>query len=132
MEGKCPFCDSQEIYTFENYDVVHCSIYGGYLSIYQDDAFAGPESDGECKICHPTRGISAIGDEFVKEVEDTSPFRTVAKGQGFLCEGCGHGVDFDRVKVFQVLFEKHDEKTCKHCTWHNIRSPENRIEKPSN
>lgn len=134
LGGKCPFCGSEEIYTFENYDVIRCSIYGGYLSLYQDEAFAGPNGDGPCKECMPTSGITsdAMGEAFVKEVEDTSPFQTVAEGQGFVCENCGHGVDFERVKAFQILFEKHDEDECRHCKWHNGKSPQNRVEKPSN
>jgi len=130
-EGKCPFCDGDIEQTFENYDIIYCSIYGGYLSIYQDAAFAGPEGDGYCRECRPTDPIR--DDDFsVEKVEGTSPFRTVVKGQGFLCESCNHGVYFDKLEVFQVLFEKHDEKKCKHCTWHNQHSASNPIKKPSN
>ena len=109
---------------------IYCSIYGGYLSIYQDAAYASSR-DGYCKECLPTDPIR--DDNYsVKKVEETSPFRTVVRGQGFLCENCKHGVYFDKLKVFQVLFEKHDEKTCEHCRWHNQRSPSNPVEKPSN
>ncbi|MGD0070894.1 MAG: hypothetical protein ABSB71_04975 [Candidatus Bathyarchaeia archaeon] len=129
-EGHCPFCDSEEIQDFENLDVAHCSVYGGYLSIYQDEAFAG--GDGMCKNCESTEDITSTGDDFIEEAEDTSPYRTIAKGNGFLCEECNHGVDFEKAKVFQVLFHNHDEKTCKHCTWHNSKSPDNKVEKPPN
>lgn len=127
-EGRCPFCNADIQQTFENDDVVHCSIYGGYLAIYQDAAFAG--EDGECKQCERmdplTEGFSK------KAFEETSPYREITEGQGFLCEECGHGVYFDKLKMFQELFKLHDEKTCKHCSWHNEHNPSNPVEKPAN
>lgn len=133
VEGKCPFCDDDSsLQTFENYDVIYCSIYDGYLGIYQDDAFAGPEGDGECKTCHRIDFYSGkTGNNFIEEAEGESPYREVVRGQGFLCENCGHGINFDKKEVFQVLFERHDEKACKHCTWHNQHDPNNPVKKPA-
>jgi len=134
MDGTCPFCDDDsQLQTFENLDVVRCAIYGGYLATYQCDAIAGPSGDGYCKSCPRIDFNSGkIGDAFIKDAEDESPFRKVVDGQGFLCENCHHGVNFDTNEVFQELFMKHDEKTCKHCTLHNQRDPTNPVKKPGN
>jgi hypothetical protein len=42
-EGNCPFCNDSEINYMENLDVIYCSIYGGYLSISQDDVLQAPK-----------------------------------------------------------------------------------------
>jgi hypothetical protein len=128
MEGKCPFCDADIIHTFENDEIIFCSGYGGYLVIYQDAAIAG--RDGLCKQCLST---DPLQDDYSNQYfEETSPYREIIKGQGFLCEECGHGVYFDEMKVFQELFKLHNENTCKHCLWHNNQSPNNPVKKPSN
>lgn len=133
-QGKCPLCDDETSFqSFDNLDVIHCSIYGGYLGINQDDALAGPNGEGHCKICHRINFDSGkTGDAFIEDAEGDSPYREVVKGRGFLCENCNHGINFDKKEVFQVLFQKHDEKTCKHCIWHNQRDSNNPVKKPDN
>lgn len=128
MEGKCPFCGENLEYTMDDETIVYCSQYGGYCTIYQDATYAG--QDGLCKNCVSMDPIQD-GKFYSKEkVEEMSYGRTVVKGQGFVCEYCHHGVYFDQLEAFQELFEKHDEKNCKHCSLHNQRSSNYPIQLP--
>ncbi len=127
-DSKCPFCGEPLGYTFNSEDIIYCSQYGGYCTIYQDATYAG--HDGLCKNCVSMDPIQD-GKNYSKEkVEGMSIGRSVMDGQGFLCEHCHHGINFDKMEVFQELFEKHDEKSCAHCSWHNQRSPNNPINQP--
>lgn len=48
IENKCPFCESEVVYNTKNLDVVSCSGYGCYVSLYDCESFG---DDGSCKNC---------------------------------------------------------------------------------
>jgi hypothetical protein len=103
MEGKCPFCDSDELATSEDGRLVFCTGYekGGYISLESCEAY-GEARDGYCKYC----------------VDEENVNREIVKGSAFLCEHCGHGVNFDKQELITDLFTHSDDKNCKHCKWH--------------
>jgi hypothetical protein len=112
QNGVCPWCGLEDgIAPFEGRDVRFCKFYGGYIAEAQCDV----QYDGECEGC---------------KYHDLHYYYLVAPG--FLCEQCHHGVHFGKRVAFQELFHKHDYDDCKHCTWHNTRSPSNPMQKPKN
>ena len=116
-ECVCPFCKSDQIYTSDNYDIIFCEAYGGYLSIYADSSYAGDK--GDCKNCIPSDPLMDGKSWSVEKCEETSPCRHVVKDPMFLCEECHHGVIFTKPpKMVKELF-LHPKEDCKHCNWHN-------------
>lgn len=117
IKSKCPFCDADIEFTSENYDIVKCNAYGGFLSIHADASYALDQ--GECKKCMPCDPLEDRSWS-VEKCEETSPYREVVKEDMFLCEQCHHGVLFSSPPemVKELFLHPGDEKECKHCRWH--------------
>ena len=107
-EGKCPFCDSENLVSSDNDDIVKCTGYenGGYLSEVSCETY-GHDGDGVCDTCGETNEYPLRGD---------------IKGDVYLCEDCHHGVNFTKMELITDLFEHHDNQPCKHCDWHKEKS----------
>ena len=126
LEGNCPFCNEPLEYTFEGCDVIYCDALRGYLSLYEDALFAGGHDP-----CNNCERIDPNDADFNQaRVGETSPVRHLVQGNGFICEQCNHGVDLEKLIAFQLVFRKHDFSNCRHCSWHDKRSPENMMHIP--
>ena len=114
VESKCPFCGSEVVYNTQNLDVVYCSGYACYVSLYDCDSFG---EEGSCKYCSrepskycpidktsiPSIDCRERNHPFCKEC--VSIIISIPSQSHFtsdlvcVCDECNKIVDFENLKV---------------------------------
>ncbi|MEM3526560.1 MAG: hypothetical protein QXV37_04015 [Candidatus Jordarchaeaceae archaeon] len=111
-EGKCPFCGFSSLFYSANDEIIFCKGYGGYTSMDACEIYSkgGPDAEGHCKYC------------WAGDYCD----RVIIKDKAYLCEDCGHGINFTKMELITDLFT-HNEKDCKHCSWHKEKAKKSKM-----
>jgi len=124
IDGKCPFCKSDHVYSSLDNDVVFCRGYQCYVSVYDCEGSMGDiheEGSGACKGCNWETNIfcplerTSIPITDCRETREHTHFCKKCKSTEIplasqaeltrdlvcVCDDCDKGVDFANLKEFE-------------------------------
>jgi hypothetical protein len=127
VDNKCPFCGPDQVYSTRDNDVVYCSHYNCYVSLYDCESqmpeHIWEEAEGGCKLCafEPSifcpkekRSIPMIDCKEEREhdryCKSCKSIEIMLPTQGrltsdlvYVCDSCDKGVDFTNQKELKMV-----------------------------